>query len=245
MTIDNIDLFYCAAQKLDAVGAEIWQMRLTDNRFEILAVAKSVSGLVRGDRPDGLHNWTRTGGDLQYAALRITNSETGGGASNVEASVMTEICSNFAVLGKTLRRVHLRSAAESDGLVDSTESQYHESKAVWLKIGKAIETVFNPEKFQAYIDAMNGATQQLLGDKVQQTTENVVKAFEISDDAKDQIIQKLFESHDYTRYGLAQAVTFTAHVLDRNGDAETASDMEVIGGEVMKMNDKEFAQYIA
>jgi hypothetical protein len=245
LILDNIDLFFCAAQELEKVGAEIWQMRLSDNSFELVAFSKSISGVVTTD--DGMKKYRGEAADddgTQYAACRIGNSETGAGAVNVDSAAMTWACRNLCVRARTLRRTHIGRIAETDG-VFSDETKAAESRTIWLKVRDMIRATFNPEKFGEWIALMNHAARTpIVGEVVKIVPETLAK-FEIDENAQDAIIKKLFESRDYTQYGLSQAVTYTAHSEDLAGNGEIASDLETIGGDIMRASASEFAAMVA
>jgi hypothetical protein len=248
--IDNVDLFYCVAQKCAAAGAEIWQMRLTENSFQMLAVAKGISGNVTTDRTfnpgDGWESrWANLGGDTQFAALSIENSETGGGSASVAPAVMTRVCANFNVWAKTMRAVHVGRRRAEDGLIESAEIEAAESRLIWMKIQQAIDTVFNVDRFADYIDTLNAATQRNIPrDNATKTVENVAMKFEIAEADKGAILQALMESRDYSQYGLMQAITVTAHEKDAAGESEAASDLEFVGGSVAHLGATEFKELV-
>jgi hypothetical protein len=246
--LDTVDLFFAAADEFDKVQAEPWQMRLWDDGFQFLGVSKSISGQVRTDRTfdpgDGWESrWANLGGDTQYAAISITNSETGGGALNVSPAVMTRVCANFCVWAKQFRGIHMQKARDEEGLI-SAETEAAEAKVIWMKVRDAIRTTFDKDKFAAYIEKLNNATQDALGAKVEETTKNILTHSDVSEDRQKQILKALFESRDYSRYGLSQAVTFTAHELDKAGKEPEAADMEALGAEIVKMPRSEFNQLV-
>jgi hypothetical protein len=249
--IDNIDLFYCAAEKLESVGGDIWQMRQTDDSFSLLAVARGIAGEVRLDRTydpgDGWQSrWHNEEGDIQYAAMRLSNSETGGGSVSVAPAVMTRVCANFNVWAKTLRAVHLGKRREENGLV-SAETSAAESRVIWMKVRDAITTVFDRERFAAYIETLNAATQrQIVKDvtdpnAVRKATEVIAERYEIAPELANSIFAKLMETRDFTQYGVSQAVTYQAHAADRTeGGTEIAETLEIVGGDLAHLSADEW-----
>lgn len=246
-TLDNADLFFAAHDVFESVNAELWQMRLWDNGFDVLAVAKGISGKVTTDRTfdpgDGWSSrWANLDGDVQYAAIRITNSETGGGALGIAPAVMTRVCANFQVWAKSFRGIHVQRQREEEGLLISDEARAAEDKMIWLKVRDAIKTVFDPARFEKYIAKMNNATQVEIGDKVEKTVDNVLSEYQISEERKSAILKALCESRDYSQYGLAMASTFVAHHADREGAEDVASDLEAVGGDILEMTSNQFAE---
>lgn len=243
--LDSVDLFFNAYEEMEKAGAELWQMRLWDDGFQMLGVAKGISGNVTTDRTfdpgDGWDSrWANLGDDTQYAAISITNSETGGGSLNIAPAIMRRVCCNFNIWAKVFRGIHLQRARSEEGMIYSAETEAAESRTVWLKVRDAVKTVFDKEKFQAYIDRLNGAAKLALGAKVEETTMNVLKDVQIPEDRKAAILRNLLESRDYSRYGLVQAVTWQAHAEDKSGNESVAHDLEELGGDLVHMPDNQF-----
>lgn len=238
---DNEDVLLASAGALEGSGAQVWKLRLSEDRFEIFAVSGRISGEVRLDRPIDGYRWRGEQGDAHNAAAWITNSETGKGGTNVRPSVMRAVCANFKAWGDSLRTIHLGVRME-DGIVYSDETIASEQKAVWLRLRDAIQTVFDAEAFQAYIDRLNGITQQRLGDEIQ-AVDRTLTVFRIPEDRKAAILGALFGSADSTRYGLVQAMTQAAHQWDES-DPEAAGQLETAASLLIDMPDGEFADLV-
>tara|TARA_R110000803_G_scaffold210718_1_gene283366 strand:- start:3490 stop:4704 length:1215 start_codon:yes stop_codon:yes gene_type:complete len=238
--LDNHDLFFCAADKFGDVAAEIWKARVWDNGFELFAT-NDIEGKVRTDRPFDAGagwraKWSGSEGDVHNAAVRVSNSETGGGGLNVRLCILRNACANFCVLSDGVSIIHAGSLSESDddGLIRSTERRQKESEVIWLKVKDAIATAFDAEKFQAHIDRLNDATQVVLENPTE-AVDNVVEAYSLSDDTRDAILANLVGSGDTSQYGLVQAVTGVAHGLDAAHRTEAASELETIGAKILEV----------
>lgn len=251
--LDNDDLFYAAASRFRDTGATLWKARLSDDGFEMFGVADHIAGEVRLDRPfdpgDGwLSRWAGRSGDVQNAAVRIVNSETGRGGLNVNLSIVTKICANFCVWGEGVSAIHSGRAieADDDGLIVSDETREKESAVIWSKINDAISTAFNAERFQKLLDRMNDATQvEIPADRIEAVVDNVVAKFSIAEDAKRSILDELLATGDRSQYGLAQSVTNAAHASDRAGKPEAASEFETIGAAILETPKAAFEKLFA
>lgn len=243
--LDNADLFFCAAEKFGQVGATAWKARLWDDGFELFGVAEHITAEVSTDRTfdpgDGwASRWYGKSGDAHNAAVRISNSETGEGGLNVKLACMRRVCANFNVWADGVAIIHAGKTQEAtDGIIRSDETRQKESELVWLKVGDAISTAFNVEKFRDYMESLNKATTQKLADPTT-AVENVTEAYSISDERKHLILAALLGSGDASRFGLCQAITFAAH----SNTGAAASRLEEIGGEVISMSDAKFAQLV-
>jgi hypothetical protein len=54
----------------------------------------------------------------------------------------------------------------------------------------------------------------------------------------------LLGSRDMSRYGLVQSITCQAHDLDKDGQHEQASKMEVLGGQLVEMADGQYDRLV-
>jgi hypothetical protein len=246
--LDNADLFFAAFETFKEVGAEAWKARLWDDGFELFATADHISGEVTTDRTfdpgDGwASRWHGESGDAHNAAIRIRNSETGNGGLGVNFAIMRKVCANFNVWTEGVSQVHIGRTNDADGILYSDETREQESKAIWMKIRDCIKTGFNADKFAEYIAKLNGATLDVI-QKPTEAVDNFVKAYAISEERRDSILEELLSSGDRSRFGLCQAVTSTAHKLDAAGDASTASQFEAIGAELIETDSDKFAAMI-
>lgn len=245
--LDNEDVFFAAVDEFGKANTEMWKARLWDDGFELFGVASHISGEVRLDRTfdpgDGWQSrWAGRDGDVQNAAVRISNSETGRGGLNVNSSIITKICANFCVWGQGISCYHSGSENEANekGVVTSDRTRTARSELIWSRVRDAITTAFDPVAFQKQVDLMNSATQvEIPADRIEASVDNVVGEYKLSEDRKAAILKELLATGDRSQYGLTQAVTHAAHeVNDSNGSQ--ASELEAIGNKVLSKDRKQF-----
>jgi len=253
--LDNYDLFFAAADVAaeEVEGkprAQVWKCRMSDDggQFEMFLFSPHIYGEVRLDRPfdpgDGwMSRWHGQSGDGHNAACRVGNSETGTGRLVANLSCLRKICANFCVWTEGVATVHLGKANEDDGLILSDETRQEANRVIWLKVKDLIRSAFDPEKFQRIIDRLNGITQQEIGDP-QRAVDQIVSAYQVSEDRKALILGHLLGSGDRSRFGLVQAVTATCHDLDRRGETEPASQLEELGAKLVDMPDNAFSALV-
>jgi hypothetical protein len=246
--LDNADLFFCAADVFQEVGAQLWKARLWEDGFEMIAVAPHIAGEVSTDRTfdpgDGWQSrWHGEEGDVHNAAIRVSNSETGQGGLNVSPSILRKVCANFNVWGTRVSTIHTGRQRQEEGLILSEETLVSESQTIWLKVKDAIRTAFSPEKFKTYIEMLNGCTAQKL-ENPRRAVENVVREYALTEERRDSIMAALLGSRDFSRYGLVQSITCQAHDLDKAGLHEQASRMEALGGQLVEMADGPFSRLV-
>lgn len=235
-TLDNFDLMLAATKAADAVFAEPWKMRVSDDRFELFLGSSNIQGEVRQDRPEdlgGRYRWQADASqpDTHYACCWISNSETGRGGLNVQPSILRAICANYMLWGDVVRTIHLGRRREEEGLVYSEETEQAEGHLVWSKLKDIITTTFDQQKFDQYIDSLNGLTQILLPEDTIAVVGSVSVKLQVSEKDANDVLKRLLGSGDLTAYGLVQAFTEAAHDHDQ-ADAEKALALEVAGSKI-------------
>lgn len=256
--LDNGDLFFTSVEAFKAVGAELWTARLWENGFQVFGVSPGLTDRVTTDRPfDAGQGWTSkwegTDGDVHNAAVSIHNSETGRGGLDVEPALYRRACKNGLVWGDTYGRIHIGGRNKVDGLLQhlglgepgdgaeffSEETLKSKDRVIWMEIRDVIKGAFDPERFAAYIAKLNGATTLEIT-KPEKAVENVAAEFELSDERRAQILAELLGSGDRSKYGLIQAVTYSAHAADSEARPDEAAALEEIGADILDMSDVAF-----
>lgn len=259
--MDNYDVFDTAAGILQEAQAQVWHVRLGEDSFELFAVSRTIAGEVAssGHYQGQTHGWWHQGGsddatgvnfsradapltdkDSHYAAVRISNSETGRGGLHVEPVILRALCNNSTIIGKKMSAIHLGRRQEEEGLVYQADTIQAEKSAALLKLRDTVKTCFDPDLFAGYIAKLNGLTGEKL-DKPEAVVQAITEEFSLSAERHQGILRSLFQADDLSRYGLIQATTYQAHAADEAGDTEEASLMEEIGGRLIDMSREQFA----
>jgi hypothetical protein len=244
--LDNYDLFLAAADTFRGCNATMWTARTwgSGEGFELFGVSEEIQQKIRidrtFDRPD--HFITKFGddGDVNYAAVRVSNSETGAGGLSVTMSMMRAVCNNLCVWGNRVSQIHLEKRKEEEGLIMSDDRSAAEANVIWLKIRDAIKTAFSKEAFEKYVAKMNDLTQIEIKSSVPETVKAVLADYPISKTSIDSIIGELLGSGDLSAYGIVQAVTAQAHTSERSGNFAAASEFCEIGGKVADFSRQKF-----
>lgn len=236
--MDNVDLFFAAAARFNEAGAQAWKARLWDDGFELFATAPHILGEVTLDRTfdpgDGWRSrWHGAENDPHNPAVRIRNSETGNGGLGVDIAIMRKVCANFCVWTQGLVKTHVGARLEAgDGLIKSDQTRKLEGDLAWSQIRDAIDTSFDEKRFQELIAALNDATQVKV-DEPTAAVDNIVAAYELTEDRRDAILAEFLGSGDQSAFGLIQAVTANAHKADAAGNHAQASQLEGIGAKML------------
>ena len=228
--IPNDQLFMIAAEKIKAINAEIWDARLSEDAFYVYCVAPGISAQIRSDRSFGEVRWGGDAGDSVNAAIMLRNSETGQGGCEVCLAIVTSVTGSYFVRHNPLSIRHLGGKHKMDMLL-SASTVKAQNEAIFGQIRDYIDSAFDPDKFQDFVDSMQDATQDELEDPVA-AAEATRLVYDLSEDRKRNIVKWLMESGDRSRYGLAQAVVREAHDNDKLG-ADEAVHLERVGSELI------------
>jgi hypothetical protein len=243
--LDSADLFFSAHEKLADQGGEVWDARLWDDGFEMYGVRKGTAEEITSKRNfqvGGDHAFGKADGpDWHNPAVRVRNSETGRGGLSVSLSIFREVCKNFAVMDTLHSQIHLGRMMEADakGIIISGKTREAEAKVIWSTINDAITTALDEERFKALISDINETTTR----EIQPKEAVELVAPDVSEERREQILHMILASGDRTQYGLAQAVTAQAHDLFESDPAQ-ASELETLGGQVLRKSEKDLASVL-
>jgi len=252
-------LFRCYKPQDDAYGVlravRSDRYRILDNSDIAAAVLKAVSPQkgdveVKGSITDDrlfltLTNWaltrpTKVGEEVAFR-VRISNSETGYASLSVVPQVVVLSCLNGATVGRDLTQMHLGQRLTHERLL-SRETLSLKNAAFFAEVKDVIGACFSPEHCHLIVDALNKAATQTLPDSVQ-AVENTCKVFSLGEETKKSIFAEFLSNQEPTRFGLAQAITQTAHQYEV-GEYEKAAFLEDAGGQLLT-NEKVYAKVIA
>lgn len=234
--VPNDAYFYAIVEKLQEADAEIWHARLSDDHFFGYAVSKGITGQISTDRTfdpgDGwTSRWYGKEGDVYNAAMAFGNSETGGGSCFIKQAILRRVCQNYCVYQDVVSKTHIGRRRDEEMLL-SEETIMAENKVFFMKIGDCVTGTFDPEKFQKLMDKINGAAQDAVNPAEAETAvENLMLVYELPQDRINEIKRQFYTEGDYSRLGLANAVTRYAH--ENEHEAEVGFELEKLGADVM------------
>jgi len=234
--VPNDAYFYAIVEKLQEAEAEIWHARLSDDHFFGYAVAKGITGQISTDRTfdpgDGwTSRWYGKSGDVYNAAMAFGNSETGGGSCFIKQAILRRVCQNYCIYQDVVTKTHIGRRRDEEMLL-SEETIMAENKVFFMKIGDCVTGTFDAEKFQALMDAINGAAQDAVNPAEAETTvENMMLTYELPQERINEIKRHFYQEGDYSRLGLANAVTKYAHESEH--EAEVGFELEKLGADVV------------
>jgi hypothetical protein len=180
-------------------------------------------------------------GDIVQAGVVISNSETGQGAVCIQPLIFRLVCLNGLVVNEAAtRRNHV-------GRVNTVDESYQlytdktlqaDDRAFLLKVQDTVRAAADEARFSIVVDMMRNAAQARINtNDVPGVVRLAGKTYGLTDGEGEGVLNRLIEDHDYTQYGLVNAVT--RHSQDV-GDYDRASDLEAIGYNILAITRPEW-----
>ena len=174
-------------------------------------------------------------GDSIMAGITIRNSETGMGSVDVKPMSLRLICLNGAVHDEySTKRVHRGKRLENNSEtyeLFTDETLRLSDQAFILQVRDIVRGTMQGVWLDKVVNQMKLAAGIKFDDPKAQV-EEVTRKFGLFDDEQELVLSSFFNEADMSAYGLFNAVTFTAQNKDIS--YERASELEEIGGEVLK-----------
>jgi len=244
--MDNYDLAFSALATVRENGGEILKSYLTDDRMEISFTTKELWEKFNSvaKHGGGAHQFIEaigkgedgggTGTDPTFnPVITIGNSEVGRGGQFVRYGILARYCLNTMMIETASVERHLGSRMESGILTQETLDA--DAKALQLKVRDMIVAGFHPATFARICKKVQGATETVIENPTT-AVQNVVEGNQLSEQAKDSILEYFLKDYDSTAYGLSAAVSRYAQDVD----ADVGSDLEVLAGAIVT-NPKQYA----
>ncbi len=201
--------------------AEIKSCEITEEHMYIKVVNRSLQADIQV-------------GDAVQAGFVISNSEVGLGSLRVEPLVYRLVCRNGLIAKDySQKRYHVGRQIQGDDSayeLYSDETLKQDDKAFFMKVQDTVRAAVDETKFQLLVERMKQAVDTPLMKKVPEEVKELSDRFLLNEDERQQIMEELFHSSDYTTYGLMNAVTAVGRKADTY---ERATYLERVGGDIL------------
>lgn len=230
--LDNFDMLQAVLPPLKEFdggkGVEFHSCEITERRMYLKMLFPKIEGEVKK-------------GDVVRAGLMVSNSEVGAGGFRVEPFTLRLVCTNGMVNEAVLNKYHvgrqhnLEEELVQEILTDETKAANDE--ALFRTVRDLVKYSLTDDAFKKNL----ARYQQAAGEKITGDPTRVVevtrKTFGFTKDQGADIMRHLVEGGDLSRWGLANAVTATAHGVDNYDDATW---MQRAGGRVIELPQKDW-----
>lgn len=237
--MDNYDLAQAVLPVLIDQGAEVTSCDVTDKKMYIKAIRPDLE--AEFGPPEG--TYIGDGGHTLFiekvqAGITISNSEVGCGGLNVQPSIFTKRCTNYASWNDSnYRKVHLgkRATGDSEAMiweVMSDATKELSDQALWSQVRDFTVAAMDGTIFHKIVERLQAARGvPIEGDPVK-FIEKVTDQFQLSQDERGGVLQHLIQGGDLSKYGLHAAVTRTASDLD---SYDRATELEQLGATIIDL----------
>jgi RNAse (barnase) inhibitor barstar len=176
-------------------------------------------------------------GDAVQGGIVISNSEIGLGSFQIELLIYRLVCMNGMIRPATIRKHHVGRRIDTDEEVNTTfyrrETIQADQKAFEMKVADVVNHSFDKKKFdEEVLKLQESATDIFKARKAGDLVEEVSKKFNISKDDGGNILDALADGNDFSRWGLANAITFQACGAK---DYDKSIEFERIGGKIIDL----------
>lgn len=232
--LDNWDVFRVAAKVLTESGLtpeNVVSTEVTERKLYVKVVTPRLQAVIQPSnlhREHGGHHYLKEPQVVQ-AGFILTNSETGLGALKVETVVMKLQCTNLWITETSYRKRHLGKVLEADdeGMVYKSDTRLADAHARLLKLRDHVSDALDEQRFLALVAKMQETAEIPLGTHLDKTVEATARKFGLSQSEKDSVVRNLIEGADLSLWGLSNAITQTAQLVN---SYDRATDLEAIGG---------------
>lgn len=208
----------------DVPGLRMESCQVTDERLYLKAVTPKLTTDIRV-------------GDPVQAGIMITNSEVGRGMVKVQPLLYRLVCTNGMVandkqISQRHRHIGKRLESTDDYGVYSDDTLQLEAAALIAKIRDSVKETFNEDRFLNLTGKMKDAANVPIGTKnLPGFIELAASQFGIEKGKESNLVMEAFlTDHDYSLYGLANAVTKAAQSVE---SYDRSTEMEQIGYEIL------------
>ena len=211
---------------------EVKSQALTDSRFYLQLVFPRLSAEV-------------VVGDTMWQGITISNSEVGRGALDIASLMWRLQCLNGMVGESIMSRRHVGSRLEfENGDIFQHDTIKAELESYRLRLRDVVHSALDEASFAERINLLKAANEETFSTKkVNKVVENVTKRFnQLSKGDGENLLSSLIEGQNFSKYGLANAVTALAHNTE---SPDKAYDFERVGAMIIELKPSEWSAVTA
>jgi hypothetical protein len=175
-------------------------------------------------------------GDMHSAGVIVANSEIGFGRIKIEPFIYRLRCTNGMIASDVgLKKNHVgRQLEEFDEAVRyfADETRQADDRAFYLKVRDVFRATLSGDTFNRQINLLQEATEEKIEGNLEGAVEVIANTFAFTEDERIKMADHFLKEADFTKFGIANAITRTAEDL---GNYDRATEFEKFGGEVIVM----------
>jgi hypothetical protein len=229
--LDNDQLIEAALPALaDHSDLRIKSCELTERKLYLKAVLPKLEFEVKR-------------GDVVQFGLSISNSEIGQGALEIAIFALRLVCLNGMVVpdGKQ-RKNHLggrlgNGELAAEYLADDTRQAA--DHAFFLKLRDTTKHMLSEVACESALEQMRRSVGEVIGARPDKVVRQLARRVSLTEDEGDGVLAFLLQGGELTQWGLANAVTAHAGVIE---DADRQDELQRLGGKLISLSAHEWSQ---
>lgn len=204
--LDHFDLLHAVMPVLSELkddsgkGLEIMPCDVTETKLYLKCVFPRIEAEVKK-------------GDLVQSGIIISNSEIGQGALTVTPLIFRLICSKGMIVPNYGQRKYhvgrVNTSEEKSYELFSDETLEADDKAFWLKTRDVVQAAATPDTFEKIVTVLQRSTKDQVAQPIK-AVEELSNQLSFNQSEMDTILKHFMRDNDFSRWGLANAVTCTA-----------------------------------
>ena len=179
-------------------------------------------------------------GDPVQSGIVISNSEIGQGALTVTPLIYRLICSNGMIApDHGQRKYHVgrvNTGEEKTYELFTDETLEADDKAFWLKTRDIVRAAATPATFEKIVTVLQLSTGEHIDQPIK-AVEELSNQLSFNQTETESILKHFMQDADFSRWGLANAVTRTAEDVS---DYDRASELEEAGWKTLTLGTNEW-----
>lgn len=168
-------------------------------------------------------------GDIVQGGIRISNSEVGAGALNIEMFFLRLQCMNGMVGRSIASRKHIGQRNVLEGVNFSDRTKHLDVGVLSHKMRDGIVDALREENFQSALAVMRESGDVRVKD-VNKALDAVGKTFSLRESEKPSVLEHMIKGGDSTLWGLANAITAASKDVE---DYDRGAEMREMGFEML------------
>ena len=230
--LDNYDVVQTLLPPLEKLGVTFKDSYVTENRMYLRGMIPGMEREITTRRKVG--EGVRMG-------FCFSNSEIGLGSLVLEPEIITLECLNGMTINQLAhKRKHIGMSYNLNNEVIYKDSTKALANQAWLSSVKdEIDHIFKEDSFDKIVEQMQNSADSKEIKDLEKTRDNIVKDFAMSEAEGKKILEELFNSGDRTQWGMASAITASAHNAPH---ADRKMELNKIGWDVVSMEPRKWEE---
>jgi hypothetical protein len=176
-------------------------------------------------------------GDVVQAGIMISNSEVGQGSFVAQPLILRLVCMNGMVVNNAgARKIHkgAKNEADENYLLYSDQTLAADDFAFLKKVQDIVRSAVDEAKFSQVVDMMREASGvQITSNDIPAVVKLASKDYGLSEIEGNGVLNQFIADHNFTLYGLSNAVTRYSQDVD---SYDRATKLESIGFDILSMS---------